>query len=159
MSDLIAAPAVFALEAIIHPRVRRQKWLTEVSENTGRQDWAHLLILVALALALALAHSAILALVHMLKARRPAIVHIGAGIALFGVVSLVVVVSTSPRIPAISSTSGCPATSGGEIWLTKIYRNWHRKLPVARPLLGNTPSARNVPARALPRNEALLPCQ
>jgi hypothetical protein len=58
--------------------------------NTGRQYWAHLLGLFALALAI----PAILGVMHMLRARRPALGHVGAGLALSGVVSLAAVVGT-----------------------------------------------------------------
>lgn len=89
---MIAAPALLVVAEIIHPREHSDeaKWLAEVSANTGRQYWAHLLALLALALAL----PAILGAMHMLKARRPALGHVGAGLALFGVVSLAAVVGT-----------------------------------------------------------------
>lgn len=89
---MIAAPALLVVAEIIHPREHSDeaKWLAEVSANTGRQYWAHLLALLALALAL----PAILGVMHMLKARRPALGHVGAGLALFGVVSLAAVVGT-----------------------------------------------------------------
>lgn len=89
---MIAAPALVVVTQIIHPKEDSDeaKWLAEVSANAGRQYWAHLLGLFALALAI----PAILGAMHMLKARRPALGHVGAGLALFGVVSLAVVVGT-----------------------------------------------------------------
>ncbi len=89
---MIASPALLVVAEIIHPREHSDeaKWLAEVSANTGRQYWAHLLALLALALAL----PAILGVMHMLKARRPALGHVGAGLALFGLVSLAAVVGT-----------------------------------------------------------------
>jgi hypothetical protein len=89
---MIAAPALVVVSQIIHPREfsDEAKWLAEISSNTGRQYWAHLLGLLALALAI----PAILGAMHMLNARRPALGHVGAGLALFGVVSLAAVVGT-----------------------------------------------------------------
>lgn len=89
---MIAAPALVVITEFIHPEEDSDeaKWLAEVSANAGRQYWAHLLGLLALALAI----PAILGVMHMLKARRPALGHIGAGLALLGVVSLAVVVGT-----------------------------------------------------------------
>jgi hypothetical protein len=89
---MIASPALVVVSQIIHPREfsDEAKWLAEISSNTGRQYWAHLLGLLALALAI----PAILGAMHMLKARRPAFGHVGAGLALFGVVSLAAVVGT-----------------------------------------------------------------
>lgn len=89
---MIVAPAVAVVAEITHPAQHSDeaKWLAEVSANTGRQYWAHLLVLLALALFI----PAILGLMHILKARRPAIGHVGAGIALLGVVSFAVVVGT-----------------------------------------------------------------
>lgn len=81
---MIAAPAVLLIAAIVHPKEisDNAKYLAEVSEHTGRQYWAHLLIVIAVTLFI----PAILGLMHMLKVRRPAIGHIGAGLALIGVV-------------------------------------------------------------------------
>ena len=89
---MIAAPALVVVSQIIHPREfsDETKWLAEISSNTGRQYSAHLLGLLALALAI----PAILGVMHMLKARRPALGHVGAGLALFGTVSLAAVVGT-----------------------------------------------------------------
>lgn len=89
---MIASPALLLATEIIHPKEDSDeaKWLAEVSANAGRQYWAHLLALFSLALAI----PAILGAMHMLKARRPALGHAGAGLALFGVVSLAVVVGT-----------------------------------------------------------------
>ena len=89
---MIAAPALVVFTEIIHPKEDSDeaKWLAEVSANAGRQYWAHLLGLFALALAI----PGILGVMHMLKARRPALGHVGAGLALLGVVSLAVVVGT-----------------------------------------------------------------
>lgn len=89
---MIASPAILVVAQIIHPREfsDEAKWLAEISSNTGRQYWAHLLGLLALALAI----PAILGVMHMLKSRRPALGHVGAGLALFGVVSLAAVVGT-----------------------------------------------------------------
>jgi hypothetical protein len=89
---MIAAPALVVVSQIIHPREfsDEAKWLAEVSANADPQYWAHLLGLFALALAI----PAILGAMHMLKARRPALGHIGAGLALFGVVSLAAVAGT-----------------------------------------------------------------
>jgi hypothetical protein len=87
---MIAAPAVIVVTELIHPKEDRDgaTWLAELSANTGRQYWAHLLAIFALALAI----PAILGVMHMLKARRPAMGHVGAGMALFGVVSLAAIV-------------------------------------------------------------------
>jgi hypothetical protein len=89
---MIAAPALVVVSQIIHPREfsDEAKWLAEISSNTGRQYWAHLLGLFAVALAI----PGILGAMHMLKERRPALGHVGAGLALFGVVSLAAVVGT-----------------------------------------------------------------
>ena len=90
--SMIAGPVVVVVAEIIHPKEHSDeaKWLAEVSANTGRQYSAHLLVLLALALSI----PAILGLMHMLKARRPALGHVGAALALFGTVSLAVVVGT-----------------------------------------------------------------
>ncbi len=61
-----------------------------IAAPADRQYWAHVLGLFALALAI----PAILGAMHMLKARRPALGHVGAGLALFGVVSLAAIVGT-----------------------------------------------------------------
>ena len=89
---MIAAPALVVVSQIIHPREfsDEAKWLAEVSANADRQYWAHVLGLFALALAI----PAILGAMHMLKARRPALGHVGAGLALLGVVSLAAIVGT-----------------------------------------------------------------
>jgi hypothetical protein len=89
---MIAAPALVVVSQIIHPREfsDEAKWLAEISSNTCRQYWAHLLGLLALALAI----PAILGAMHMLNAGRAALGHVGAGLALFGVVSLAAVVGT-----------------------------------------------------------------
>jgi hypothetical protein len=89
---MIASPALVVVSQIIHPREfsDEAKWLAEISSNTGRQYRAHLLGLLALALAI----PALLGAMHMLNARRPAFGHVGAGLALFGVVSLAAVVGT-----------------------------------------------------------------
>jgi hypothetical protein len=89
---MIAAPALVVVSQVIHPREfsDEAKWLAEVSANADRQYWAHLLGLFALALAI----PGILGAMHMLKERRPALGHIGAGLALFGTVSLAAVVGT-----------------------------------------------------------------
>lgn len=87
---MIASPALLLVTEIIHPKEDSDeaKWFTEVSANAGRQYWAHLFALFSLALAI----PAILGVMHMLKARRPALAHAGGGLALLGVVSLAVVV-------------------------------------------------------------------
>jgi hypothetical protein len=89
---MIAAPAVIVVAEIIHPKESSDeaKWLAEVAGNSNRQYWAHLLALIALILFI----PAILGLMHILKARRPAIGHVGAGLALIGLVSLAVIVGT-----------------------------------------------------------------
>lgn len=89
---MILAPALILVVEITHPEEDSDEaqLLAEISANTGRQYWAHVVALIALALFLPV----ILGLMHMLKARRPAIGHVGAGIALFGVVSLAAVVGT-----------------------------------------------------------------
>jgi len=89
---MIAAPALVVVSQIIHSREFRVEatLLAEVSANAERQYWAPVLGLFALALAI----PAILGAMHMLKARRPALGHVGAGLALFGVVSLAAIVGT-----------------------------------------------------------------
>lgn len=89
---MIAAPALLVAAELIHPKEdsNEAKWLAEVSANTGRQYWAHLLSMLALALLI----PAILGVMHMLKARRPALGHVGAGLALLGIVSLATIVGS-----------------------------------------------------------------
>lgn len=101
---MIASPALLLAAELIHPKEDSDeaKWLAEVSANADRQYWAHVLGLFSLALAI----PAILGAMHMLSARRPALGHVGAGLALLGVISHAAIVGTEFVVWQAAKASG-----------------------------------------------------
>lgn len=89
---MIGAPAFLAVGELIHPRLETEAaaQLEVLRENADRQYAAHMLFLVSLILVI----PALLGLMHMLKARRPALGHVGTGLAIVGSIVLAVFVGT-----------------------------------------------------------------
>ena len=89
---LIAAPAVLLVGALIHPEVERDgaEHLAVVAESPDRNYAAHAILLVGLALFL----PAVLGLMHVLKGRATAFGHLGAGLAMVGLLGATAVVAT-----------------------------------------------------------------
>lgn len=87
---MIAAPAFLALGELIHPPLEMEAaaQLEVLRDNPDRQYAAHMLFVVSLILAI----PALLGLMHLLKNRRPAWGHVGAGLAIVGSIGLAVFV-------------------------------------------------------------------
>lgn len=89
--SLVAAPLVLLAGTVLHParRTDEAEQLAVVSDHLGRWYAAHVLFLLSIALGL----PGLLALMHLLRARRPALAHLGGGLALLGTVPVTAVVA------------------------------------------------------------------